>query len=103
MINLPEYDVGFSGSGYNERLVPDASGSLLKRARMDLIHADHPDDTAAGKFVVTAVSEQPATRCLYRAVYMGYAIQNLPDVMTPFEKYNQEVAGDAGGGGTCAF
>lgn len=92
VINLPEHDVSFSEMGYNEQLVPDESGNLLKRARMDLLHADHPDHTAAGKFVITAVSERAATRCVYRAVYMGYAIQNLPEVMTPFEKYSQEVA-----------
>lgn len=92
VINLPEHDVGFSEMGYNEQLIADDSGNLLKRARMDLIHADHPDHTAAGKFVITAVSEQPATRCVYRAVYMGYAIQNLPEVMTAFEKYSQDVA-----------
>lgn len=92
VINLPEYDVGFSEMGYNEQLVPDESGNLLKRARMDLIHLDHPDHTAAGKFVMSAVAEQAATRCVYRAVYMGYAIQTLPEVMSPFEKYSQEVA-----------
>lgn len=92
VINLPEYDPGFSQMGYNEQLVADENGNLLKRVRMDLIHADHPDHTAVGKFVIAAVDEQAATRCVYRAVYMGYAIQNLAEVMTPFEKYNQEVA-----------
>lgn len=92
VINLPEHDPGFSEMGYNEQMMPDASGNLLKRARMDLLYTDHPDHTAVGKFVIAAITEHPATRCVYRAVYMGYAIQNLPEVMTPFEKYNQEVA-----------
>lgn len=92
IINLPEYDLNFSEMGYNEQIVPDESGNLLKRARMDLIYNDHPDHTAVGKFVISAVDEHPATRCVYRAVYMGYAIQALPEVMTPFEKYNQEIA-----------
>lgn len=92
VINFPEHDPGFSEMGYNEQLMPDENGNLLKRARMDLVHTDHPDHTAVGKFVIAAINEQPATRCVYRAVYMGYAIQNLPQVMTPFEKYNQEIA-----------
>lgn len=92
VINLPEHDPDFSEMGYNEQLVPDEGGNLLKRARMDLHNTDHPDHTAVGKFVIAAITEHPATQCLYRAIYMGYAIQNLPEVMSPFEKYNQEIA-----------
>lgn len=92
VINLPEHDLGFSEAGYNELTVPDENGNLLRRIRIDTEIQDHPDHTAVGKFVMSAINENPAYRCLYRAVFMGYAIMTLPEVMTPFEKYNQEIA-----------
>ena len=92
IVNLPEHDPGFAEMGYNERLVPDEHGNLLKKSRVDLLHPDHPDHTAVGRFVMAALGERPDMRCVYRAVYMGYAVQNLPAVMTPFERFNQEIA-----------
>ena len=92
VVNFPEHDPGFAEMGYNERLGADEHGNMLKKSRVDLVHLDHPDHTAAGRLVLAAVEENAQTRCVYRAVYMGYAIRNLPDVMTPFEKYNQEIA-----------
>ncbi|MBZ2207487.1 PIG-L family deacetylase [Massilia soli] len=92
IVNLPEHDPGFAEMGYNERLMPDEHGNLLKKTRIDLLHPDHPDHTAVGRFVITALGEQPAMRCVYRAVYLGYAVQNLPAVMTPFELFSQEIA-----------
>jgi len=91
VINLPEHDPHFVQGGYNYELLPDQNGNLLSYGRIDGI-SDHPDHTAVGKFVMMAVNEQPAYKCLYKAVYMGYSIKSLPDSMNPVEKYHQEVA-----------
>lgn len=92
VINLPEHDPHFVQGGYNYQLIPDENGNLLNYGRIDAGILDHPDHTAVGRFVITAVNEQPAFHCLYKAVYMGYGIIRLPDSMNAAEKYHQEVA-----------
>lgn len=92
VINLPEHDPNFVQWGYNYQLQPDKYGNMLSYGRVEYGVIDHPDHTAVGKFVFAAVNEQPAYKCLYKAVYMGYAIRSLPDAMNPVEKYHQEVA-----------
>jgi LmbE family N-acetylglucosaminyl deacetylase len=39
---------------------------------------DHPDHTAAGKFVDDAINERPAFHCMWQAIYPGYAEGDIP-------------------------
>jgi LmbE family N-acetylglucosaminyl deacetylase len=79
VINLPEHTPEYSEPGYNEN-------------RLTATYGDHADHTATGRFVRDAVDTVPAYACLYKAIYMGYAIGALPDTMNAAEKQSQAAA-----------
>lgn len=79
VINLPEHTPEYSEAGYNDK-------------QLTATYADHPDHTATGRLVRDAVDAAPVYACLYRAIYMGYAIGALPDTMTEAEKQSQAAA-----------
>ena len=79
VINLPEHTPEYSEPGYNENA-------------LTATHGDHPDHTATGRLVRDAVDGAPAYACLYRVIYMGYAIGALPDTLNEAEKQSQAAA-----------
>jgi hypothetical protein len=85
VINLPEYNLDFYESGYNDILPGEGIRPTQK-------HGDHPDHVATGKFVMAAVNENPSYSCLFKAVFMGYGISSLPDGMSAADKQIQTSA-----------